>query len=159
MRAHASSTIVAGLAVAGLLALSACSQGEDGAGATNGTDATTNGAATPGQTPASSGQTPAAGTSRPTATPTASPQDVTVDTCALKNGRAHVAATVKNVSSAPQTYVVAVEVNQGGKKVDGVALFVGNIAAGKTGKASETGNASLKGAVTCKVTSAQAVVG
>lgn len=87
-------------------------------------------------------------------------KDVKLDGCALKNGSVHVTATVTNGAKEAANYVVAVDVMQGDKRVDGAALLAPSVAAGKSVKVEQDGTKSdLKGAVTCKVKNVQTMGG
>ncbi len=141
--------------LAPVLLLAACSGSSDGGA--QATDAA-KGAAT---SAASSAAKATTGGGQQTATPQRdATKDVTIDKCALESGTAQVEATVTNSGKQAENYVIAVEVQQGGKRVDGVALLATSVAAGKTQKTSMGGTKSdLKGAITCKVGSVQTMGG
>ena len=136
--------------------LSACSGSGDAAGkateAAKGS-ATSASSAAPSQTGGAGGQQTAAPQRDAT-------KDVKIDTCAVKDGAAQVAATVTNSGKTAENYVVAVEILQGGKRVDGAALLATSVAAGKSQKVDQSGTKSdLKGKVTCTVKSVQTMGG
>lgn len=86
-------------------------------------------------------------------------KDVQLDKCAVENGTAQVSAKVKSSADATENYVIAVEVLQSDKRVDGVALLA-TVEPGKTETSQMSGTKSdLKGDITCKVTSVRTVGG
>ena len=140
--------------------LSACSgSGDTAAKATDAAKGAATSAASSAAAPSGSA-TPGSGGQQ-----TAQPQrdatkDVKIDTCAVENGAAQVAATVTNSGKTPENYVIAVEIQQGGKRVDGAALLATSVPAGKTQKVEQGGTKSdLKGKVTCSVKSVQTMGG
>lgn len=162
------STLFAG-ALAPLMLLAGCSGTPSDGQAHDAATTGANGAATPGSTGTAGGGSTGGGTGTATAgggggQQSAAPQrdatkDVKLDTCAVKDGVATVAATITNSAKATENYVIAVEVQQGGKRVDGVALLA-TVDAGKSAKSQMDGTKSdLKGKVTCKVTSVQTMGG
>lgn len=126
-----------------LLALAACS-GDNGG---------SNGNATTGA--GADESTPAAA-----APPAEKAKDVKFDKCEVDDGVAQVEATVTNSGDAKANVIVAVEVQQNDKRVDGVGLIFNGVEPGKTGKASERGTkADLKGDIECVAASVDSVAG
>ena len=154
--------ILCAVIAAPTILLSACS-GSDSTGA-QATDAA-KGAATSAGAAATSGAAKSGGQPTSGGQQTATPQrdatkDVRIDTCAVKDGTAQVAATVTNNGKTAENYVIAVEVLQGGKRVDGAALLATSVAPGKSAKTEMGGTKSnLKGKVTCQVKSVQTMGG
>lgn len=148
--------------------LSACSGSGDAAGqATQAAKGAASSAASGAASSAASAAAPSKGATSAAAggQQTVPPQrdatmDVKIDTCAVKNGTAQVAATVTNSGTAAENYVIAVEILQGGKRVDGTALLAASVPAGKSQKVDQGGTKSdLKGSVTCAVKSVQTMGG
>ncbi len=107
--------------------------------------------------PTSTNTAPVAST-RPAVTPLAPETDVKVTECKADPKGTMVAAEVKNSTQKALNYVAAVEILVDGAKQDGVALLATNVKPGATAKTSATGmKTDIKGAVTCKVASVQAM--
>lgn len=144
--------------------LSACSGSGDAAGkaseAAKGAASSAASSAASAAAP-SNGATSAAGGGQQTVAPQRdATKDVKIDTCAVKDGTASVAATVTNSGTATENYVIAVEILQGGKRVDGTALLASSVPAGKSQKVDQGGTKSdLKGTITCAVKSVQTMGG
>lgn len=86
--------------------------------------------------------------------------DVKIDSCAVESGVAQVKATVKNSAEAAENYVIAVEVQKGDERVDGVALLASSVPAGESQEVQMGGTKTdLEGDITCKVTSVQTMGG
>lgn len=139
----------AAVAVVPFFALAACSgQDSNNGGGGNGAGQTT----AAGQTTGSGGQTSAA------PAPTAKPEDVKFSKCAVEDGVAQVEAEVTNSGKTAASIVVAVEVKQGGERVDGMGLMANGVEPGKSVKASERGTKTdLKGDIECVAASVNAV--
>lgn len=158
-------SILCAAMLAPAILLSACSGGSDNAGKT--TDAAksaaakaSSGASQAASPGASSAATTGGGGQQTAAAPRDATKDVKIDGCAVKNGAAQVTATVTNNGKTAENYVIAVEVMQGGKRVDGAALLATSVPAGKSVKADQSGTKSdLKGTVTCTVKSVQTMGG
>lgn len=142
---------LAAAAVVPFFALAACS-GQD--------DANTEGAADGAGQTTGTGQTGGAGgeTSAAAPAPTAKPEDVKFTKCEVEDGVAQVEATVTNSGDSTASIVVAVDIQQGGNRVDGVGLMANAVEAGKSVDASERGTKTdLDGDIECVASSVNAV--
>lgn len=154
-------SILCAAMLAPTLLLSACGGGSDTAGKTTDAAKSAAASATSGASSAASkAATPGTGGQQTAAPQRDATKDVKIDTCAIKNGAAQVTATVTNSGKAAENYVIAVEIMQGGKRVDGAALLATSVPAGKSVKADQAGTKTdLKGTVTCTVKSVQTMGG